>query len=127
MPSHTSPERGTAAAAPTERRLKLRLYVAGRSPNSARALANLNTISQAYGPEYFDLEVVDVLVDPLRALREQVLVTPTLIKLSPPPTVQIAGDLSRQYEVLHALGLDPTSLHGATPGQDASRHPDGAE
>ena len=88
-------------------KIKLRLYVAGRAPNSARALANLETIREEYGVERFEVEVIDVLDEPLRALHDRVLVTPTLIKLSPQPVMQIAGDLSRRYDVLHALGLDP--------------------
>lgn len=88
-------------------KIKLRLYIAGRAPNSARALSNLETICGEYGKDRFEVEVIDVLDDPLRALEERVLVTPTLVKLSPPPSIQIAGDLSRRYDVLHALGLTP--------------------
>jgi circadian clock protein KaiB len=88
-------------------RIKLRLYVAGHAPNSARALTNLETICEEYGKDRFEIEIVDVLDDPLRALEDRVLVTPTLIKMAPPPAIQIAGDLSRRYDVLHALGLSP--------------------
>jgi circadian clock protein KaiB len=49
--------------------------------------------------------VIDVLKEPLRALAEAVLVTPTVVKLSPWPEQQIIGDLSQEEEVLRALGL----------------------
>ena len=92
---------------------QLRLYVAGQAPNSVRAIANLEDLRREFGQERFDLEIVDVLAEPLRALQDRVLVTPTLVKLSPLPVIYIVGDLSRHYEVVHALGLDPA---------DSTRH-----
>ncbi len=104
---------GTGNAVPsTEIKCTLILYIAGRGPNSVRAIANLNALVQAYGQECFEVEFVDVLVEPQRALRDHVLVTPTLVKLAPPPSVQIAGDLSDAYRVVYALGLDPTIWDG---------------
>ena len=90
--------------------IRLRLYIAGHAPNSARALTNLEPICEEYGKDRFEIDVIDVLDDPLRALEDRVLVTPTLIKLSPEPVIQIAGDLSRRYDVLHALGLTPWNV-----------------
>jgi circadian clock protein KaiB len=87
--------------------LKLRLYIAGQAPNSLRALASLDAIRRDCGLEQVDLEVMDVLLEPLRALDDRILVTPTLIKLAPPPVVRIAGDLSHKLEVMLALGLTP--------------------
>lgn len=49
--------------------------------------------------------MIDVLKEPLRALAEAILVTPTLVKVSPAPEQQIIGNLSEEAEVLHALGL----------------------
>jgi len=91
------------------KKLILRLYVAGAGPNSVRALANLDALSRAYGRDCFEIEIVDVLVQPQRALRDHVLVTPTLVKLDPPPVVQIAGDLSERQRVEYALGLGADS------------------
>jgi circadian clock protein KaiB len=88
------------------------LYIAGRGPNSVRALANLDALVLAYGRNCFEVEIVDVLVEPQRALRDHVLVTPTLVKLAPLPTVQIAGDLSDGHRVVYALGLDPGIVAG---------------
>jgi circadian clock protein KaiB len=85
--------------------LYLRLYVADRSPNSLRAMSNLEAICRDYlKKDAYRLEVVDVLADPLRAVRDKILVTPTLAKLSVPP-VLILGDLSERPRVLAALGL----------------------
>lgn len=92
--------------------LRLRLYIAGQAPTSVRALANLDAVCRKYGLGRVELEVVDVLLEPLRALDDRILSTPTLVKLAPSPLVRIAGDLSQQVEVLYALGL--ASLAGGT-------------
>lgn len=85
--------------------LRLRLYVAGKSPNSVRALANLRAICEGSLQDgCWELEVVDVFADPMRAVEDRVLVTPTLVKLTP-PAVQIVGDLSETQTVLDALDL----------------------
>ena len=82
-----------------------RLYLAGGAPNSVRALANLYAICHKYFPESHRIEVIDVLNEPLRALAEAILVTPTVVKVSPAPEQQIIGNLSDEEEVLRALGL----------------------
>lgn len=85
--------------------LKLRLYVAGQSPNSVRAIANLRAICQKQLAHVsWQLEIVDVFVEPLRAVEDHILVTPTLLKLTP-PVAHIVGDLSQRETVLKALGL----------------------
>jgi circadian clock protein KaiB len=95
-----------AGSSGTGRALKLRLYVAGRAPNSVRAISNLELITDRHDEIRWQVEVVDVLVEPLRALADGVLVTPTLIRVRPLPEVWIVGDLSEEAEVLAALGLD---------------------
>jgi len=85
----------------------LRLYVAGRAPNSMQAIANLDAICAEYLKEGHKLEVVDVLENPRRAMAEGVLVTPSLTKLSPQPMAQVVGNLSDRMRVLLALGLKP--------------------
>jgi circadian clock protein KaiB len=82
-----------------------RLYIAGGSPNSVRALANLYAICRKYFPDCHNIEVIDVLKEPRRALADTILVTPTVVKVSPVPQQQIIGNLSDEEEVLHALGL----------------------
>ena len=81
------------------------LYLAGGAPNSVRALANLYAICHKHFPESHRIEVIDVLKEPMRALAEAILVTPTVVKLSPLPEQHIIGDLSEEEVVLRALGL----------------------
>ena len=82
-----------------------RLYLAGGAPNSVRAFANLYAICRKHFPGSHRIEVIDVLKEPLRALAQAIVVTPTVVKLSPWPEQQIIGDLSEESEVLRALGL----------------------
>lgn len=83
----------------------LRLYIAGGTLASARAQANLTAFCEQQEAGRFDVEVVDILREPLRALSEGVLLTPTLVRLSPLPIVKIVGDLSDRATVISALGL----------------------
>lgn len=92
---------------PEEARLLLRLYIAGRAPNSVLALANLNAICREFfpAPREFKMEIIDVLEDPRRAIEDDVLATPTLVKLWPPPIQKIIGNLSEKEKLLDFLGL----------------------
>jgi len=85
-----------------------RLYIAGNSPNSVRALANLYAICRKHYPESHRIEVIDVLKEPIRALAEAILVTPTMVRVSPRPELQIIGNLSDEEELFRALGLPQT-------------------
>lgn len=84
----------------------MRLYVAGSAPNSARAIANLESICKRYLKSNYELEIVDVFEEPQRALSDGVLVTPSLTKLSPTPASKVVGNLSDENAVLFALGLE---------------------
>lgn len=81
------------------------LYVAGDSPNSTRARRNLEQLCRAHLESRCTISVVDVLVDPMRALSDGVVVTPTLVKRAPGPRRVVVGDLSRTRDVLAALDL----------------------
>jgi circadian clock protein KaiB len=83
--------------------LRLRLYVAGNAPNSLRAIANLKAICAAHFDSCHDLEIVNLLEHPGRALADGVVVTPTLLKLSPLPAQRVIGTLSDTSQVLLAL------------------------
>lgn len=83
-----------------------KVYVAGAAPNSLRALANLYAIVRQFLPENHSVEVIDILEDPLAALRDGILVTPTVVKLSPLPQRKLLGNLDDRDKVLLALGLD---------------------
>jgi circadian clock protein KaiB len=84
-----------------------RLYVAGVSPNSTRAIANLYDICRKYIDGKFEVEIIDILADPLRPIRDGVLATPTVIKVSPPPEIQLWGTLDDRDKVLMSLGIRP--------------------
>jgi circadian clock protein KaiB len=83
--------------------LQLRLYIAGNAPNSVRAIANLKTICDEHFASKWALEIVDLLTHPQRALADGVIVTPTLVKLSPLPVQRVIGTLSDTNQVVMAL------------------------
>ena len=83
----------------------LRLYIAGRAPNSVQAVASLDAICKEHLKDGHQLEIVDVLQEPKRALAEGVLVSPCLSKLFPLPGVSVVGNLSDKAKVLLALGV----------------------
>ena len=85
--------------------VRLRLYVAGSAPNSLRAKANLDAICREHLDGNAAVEVVDVIDEPLRALGDGIIVTPTLVKVAPEPTATMIGDLSERSTVLLAIGL----------------------
>ena len=95
-------------------RMVLRLYVAGDGPNSAAARVNLRRLLSGCDPATYTLEIVDCLRQPMRALQEGVLVTPTLLRLAPAPVRTIVGSLSDSARVLEALGLDHPTLAGVS-------------
>ena len=86
-----------------ERRYVLRLYIAGPGPYASRARSNLAAVAEAIGFDY-DLEVVDLEAEPERALADHIVVTPTLVKLSPLPRAMVLGDLSDARKIADALG-----------------------
>jgi circadian clock protein KaiB len=88
---------------------QFRLYIAGDAPNSLRAMANLEALCREYLSGRYDIEVVDVISQPERALTDGILMTPTLFKFAPEPTRKIIGNLSQTTPVLEALGLGAPS------------------
>ena len=82
-----------------------RLYVAGDAPNSLQAIANLTQMCETHLPDRYDIEIVDVLLDPKRALTESIFMTPTLVSESPYPGHRIVGTLSQTEPILQILGL----------------------
>lgn len=83
---------------------QLRLYVAGQTPKSVTALANLKKFCEEHLQGKYRIEIIDLLQHPELAKRDQILAIPTLVRQLPQPIRQIIGDLSNQEEVL--LGLD---------------------
>lgn len=83
----------------------LRLYVAGSTPRSSRAISNLKTICEKNLPGRYLLTVVDLYSQPERAREDQIIVAPTLIRQSPLPVRRVVGDMSNTDRVLAGLGL----------------------
>jgi circadian clock protein KaiB len=82
----------------------LKLYVAGNTANSVRALKTLKNILETEFQGIYALKVIDVLKNPQLAEEDKILATPTLSKILPPPVRKIIGDLSDRERVL--IGLD---------------------
>lgn len=84
---------------------KFRLYVAGETLNSSQAVSNLTALCLTYLPGQHEIELVDVLRNPKRALKDQIFMTPTLVKFAPFPTGKIIGTLNQTQLLLQALGI----------------------
>jgi circadian clock protein KaiB len=89
---------------PARKTYILKLYVAGNTPNSMRALKTLRNILETEFRGVYALKVIDVLKNPQLAEEDKILATPTLAKILPPPVRRIIGDLSDRERVL--IGLD---------------------
>jgi circadian clock protein KaiB len=91
----------------------LRLYVAGQTPKSLTAIANLKAICEDHLVGRYTIEVIDLLVNPQLAAGDQILAVPTLVRRLPPPIKRVIGNLSNTERVL--VGLDIVSLDGSAP------------
>ena len=85
----------------------LRLYVAGQTPKSMTAFANLKNICEEHLAGRYKIEVVDLLKNPTLAQGDQILAIPTLVRKLPEPVRKIIGDLSNTERVLIGLDLLP--------------------
>lgn len=83
---------------------ELRLYVAGMTPRSARAIRNIKEICDEELKGRYHLQVIDLTQQPALAKGEQIIAVPTLIRKLPPPLRRMIGDLSNRERVL--IGLD---------------------
>ena len=86
----------------------LRLYVAGLSPRSEKAIESVKGICERYLKNRYTLEVIDVYKSPKLARGEQIIAAPTLVKVLPEPLKRIVGDLSKEDKLL--IGLDLKEL-----------------
>lgn len=82
----------------------LRLYVAGQTPKSLAAFANLQAICEEYLAGRYKIEVIDLMENPKLARGDQIVAIPTLVRKLPEPLRRIIGDLSNKEKVL--VGLD---------------------
>lgn len=86
---------------------ELRLYVAGQTRKSITALENLRRICEEHLHGKYQIEVIDLLMDPARAQIDQILAIPTLVRKLPAPIKKIIGDLSNTERVLLGFDLRP--------------------
>jgi circadian clock protein KaiB len=86
---------------------QLRLYVAGQTPKSLAAFANLKTLCEEHLAGKYAIEVIDLLVNPMLAQGDQIIAIPTLVRKLPEPIRKIIGDLSNTERVLVGLDLRP--------------------
>ncbi len=87
----------------------LRLYVAGQTPKSLAAFANLKRICEEHLAGRYKIEVIDLLEHPQLARGDQIFAVPTLVRKLPPPLRKIIGDLSNTEKVLVGLDVRPRS------------------
>ncbi|RZI86134.1 MAG: circadian clock protein KaiB [Rubrivivax sp.] len=81
------------------------LYISGTTPHSARALVSVRQICEQHLPGRYQLEIIDILLQPERVAEDQVIATPTLIRKAPLPVRRFIGDMSQQDRILRGLGL----------------------
>lgn len=84
---------------------RVRLYVAGDAPNSTAAIGNVTAVLALHVGHGVELEIIDVLTDPDRGLRDGILVTPMLVKIAPLPQRRVLGTLGDRRLLLGVLGL----------------------
>ena len=91
-------------------RMELRLYVAGQTPRSMAALANLRSFCEERIKDRYQTEVIDLLKKPQLASGDQILAVPTLVRRLPTPMRRIIGDLSNREKLLIGLDLQPLGV-----------------
>lgn len=89
---------------------ELRLYIAGNTPKSMTALANLKKYCEQHLRNKYALEIIDLLVQPQLAAGDQIFAIPTLVRKVPVPIRKIIGDLSNEEKVLVGLNIRPVKM-----------------
>ena len=84
---------------------ELRLYVTGMTPRSTRAITAVRRLCEELLRGRYELEIIDVYQQPALSQREQIVATPTLIKVGPAPQRRLIGDMSNRARLLAGLGL----------------------
>jgi circadian clock protein KaiB len=103
--SSTAVEEPTTLVNEGEATWDLCLYVAGQTPKSLAAFANLKKLCEEHLAGQYRIEIVDLLKEPHRARTDEVLAIPTLVRKNPPPQRKIIGDLSNTNRTLAGLDL----------------------
>jgi circadian clock protein KaiB len=90
-----------------DRKYVLRLYIAGVTPKSSRAILNVRKICDEHLKGRYELEVIDIYQQPILAKGEQIIAAPTLLKKLPLPLRKFIGDMSDTEKILVGLDLRP--------------------
>lgn len=104
-PEQSEPETGE--------RWILRLYVAGQTPKSVTAFSNLKKICEEHLQGRYQIEVIDLMLNPTLAKDDQILALPTLVRKVPAPMRKIIGDLSNTERVLVGLDVRPIARNAS--------------
>jgi circadian clock protein KaiB len=83
----------------------LRLFVAGMTARSTRAVENIRVLCERYLPGGYDLEVINLYEQPLMASGEHIIAAPTCVRRFPLPARRVIGDMSNSARVLAGLDL----------------------
>jgi circadian clock protein KaiB len=95
------------ATRPSEEKWELRLYTAGQTPKSVAAFNNLKRLCEEHMPGRYEIEVIDLMLNPRLAKEDQIVAIPTLVRKLPEPLRRIIGDLSDTERALVGLQLRP--------------------
>ena len=98
-------------AQPRNANVVLRLYVAGSTPKSSRAITQVKNLCETHLKDSYVLTVMDLYEQSELARADQITVAPTLIRLSPLPERRLTGDLSQSSRLFSSLDLPPAPLH----------------
>jgi circadian clock protein KaiB len=98
-----------ALAAQPAGKYVLRLYVAGATERSRRAVLRARQLCEAEFNGNFELEVIDVYQQPILARDGQIIATPTLVREFPSPVRRFIGNLSSTTGLFVGLDLDTKS------------------
>ncbi len=93
----------------------LRLYIAGQTPKSLTAFANLKRLCEQYLAGRHRIEVIDLVKQPHLAQNDQIVALPTLVRKLPEPIKRVIGDLSNVERVMVGMDLNPASSAKGTP------------
>lgn len=100
---------GGAKVIPDSNTWNLRLYVAGQTPKSLTAFANLKQLCELHLAGRYEIEIIDLTKQPERAQHDQIVALPTLIRKLPEPIKRVIGDLSNLEQVMMRMDLSATA------------------
>ncbi|HEX6534716.1 MAG TPA: circadian clock KaiB family protein [Gemmatimonadaceae bacterium] len=107
MSTSKAPGAAPTLSEPAVEQWDLRLYVAGQSPRSLAAFANLKRLCDEHIPGRYHIEVIDLVAHPQLAVSDEIVALPTLVRRLPPPIRKLIGDLSNGERTLVGLNIRP--------------------